>query len=585
MRNCDIVMKGGITSGVVYPLAIVELAQEFRFRNIGGTSAGAIAAAMTAAAEYRRITTGASDGFDVLATLPEFLAGTTDGAPNLLGLFPPAPKTRRLFAIVEALLGSGSKLRVIPRLLAVSPLRSLLAFVPAIALAVVLAREPMHIAALLALVAIELLLIAGGFAALAALTAYRAAFVTLPENGFGFSLGRAPAGRKQPGVTDWLHETLQRTAGRAADDAPLTFADLWTAGTTATVDECEHEPELRAINLQMITTALSHGRPYRLPFENRRFSFREDEMRAHFPDAIVKHLVARGGTPSHDGFIPLPPPAELPIVVAARMSLSFPVLFAMVPLYAVDYTRHSNQSGEPHPERCWFIDGGLSSNFPVTLFDSVLPRWPTFAVDLSEFHPDYPKDEHDESNNVWMVKGNGNGTSDRWIRFAGFAGYISAMLDTIRNWRDNTQLTVPGFRDRIAHVKLSEEEGGLNLDMNERCVRSLAQRGRWAGVKLRERFGAAGATRRGLNWNTHRVARYRIAVALLRRSLRQLDEAFTESDEPYPSYESLVSHDRDAFLTLSRELLAVARGIEATPAQFEEKAPRPTPELRITPRL
>ena len=42
---CDIVMKGGITSGVVYPLAAVELSTKYRFVNIGGTSAGAIAAA------------------------------------------------------------------------------------------------------------------------------------------------------------------------------------------------------------------------------------------------------------------------------------------------------------------------------------------------------------------------------------------------------------------------------------------------------------------------------------------------------------------------------------------------------------
>ena len=29
---CDIVMKGGITSGVVYPLALVELSREIPFR-------------------------------------------------------------------------------------------------------------------------------------------------------------------------------------------------------------------------------------------------------------------------------------------------------------------------------------------------------------------------------------------------------------------------------------------------------------------------------------------------------------------------------------------------------------------------
>jgi hypothetical protein len=49
-RECDIVMKGGITSGVIYPLAVCELAGVYRLRNIGGTSAGAIAATAAAAA-------------------------------------------------------------------------------------------------------------------------------------------------------------------------------------------------------------------------------------------------------------------------------------------------------------------------------------------------------------------------------------------------------------------------------------------------------------------------------------------------------------------------------------------------------
>ena len=39
-RFCDLVMKGGITSGIVYPKAVCELASEFTFRNIGGNSAG-----------------------------------------------------------------------------------------------------------------------------------------------------------------------------------------------------------------------------------------------------------------------------------------------------------------------------------------------------------------------------------------------------------------------------------------------------------------------------------------------------------------------------------------------------------------
>ena len=55
-RFCDLVMKGGITSGIVFPTAVAQLSTQYRFRHIGGTSAGAIAAAGAAAAEYRRAT-------------------------------------------------------------------------------------------------------------------------------------------------------------------------------------------------------------------------------------------------------------------------------------------------------------------------------------------------------------------------------------------------------------------------------------------------------------------------------------------------------------------------------------------------
>jgi predicted acylesterase/phospholipase RssA len=48
--QCDLVMRGGIASGFVYPRAIAKLADTYDFRSIGGTSVGAIAAAGTAAA-------------------------------------------------------------------------------------------------------------------------------------------------------------------------------------------------------------------------------------------------------------------------------------------------------------------------------------------------------------------------------------------------------------------------------------------------------------------------------------------------------------------------------------------------------
>jgi hypothetical protein len=94
-RYCDLVMKGGITSGVVYPPAILKLANHYRFKNIGGTSAGAIAAVVTAAAEYfRRHHHGSLAGFERLAQLPR-ISGRKTARPkrNCCGSF---SRTRRV---------------------------------------------------------------------------------------------------------------------------------------------------------------------------------------------------------------------------------------------------------------------------------------------------------------------------------------------------------------------------------------------------------------------------------------------------------------------------------------------------------
>src|SRR5829696_3936772 len=72
--ECDLVMKGGITSGIVYPPAIVEIARDHRLRSIGGSSAGAIAAVSAAAAELGR--QRGHDGFGELGRIPAELAQT-----------------------------------------------------------------------------------------------------------------------------------------------------------------------------------------------------------------------------------------------------------------------------------------------------------------------------------------------------------------------------------------------------------------------------------------------------------------------------------------------------------------------------
>src|SRR5438270_9733950 len=108
VAEADMVMKGGITSGVVYPLAVCQLAQSYKFRNLGGSSAGGIAAAFAAAAESNR----AGGGFQELAKLPGLL-GT-----SLADLFQPSPSTRPLFRILIAAIdhqhkGPAKKLRLV----------------------------------------------------------------------------------------------------------------------------------------------------------------------------------------------------------------------------------------------------------------------------------------------------------------------------------------------------------------------------------------------------------------------------------------------------------------------------------------
>src|SRR6266581_3105469 len=113
-RVCDVVMKGGITSGVTYPWAVCEIARTYRLHSIGGTSAGAIAAAAAAAAELGRASP--TGGFARLADLSDRLSAGVDGfeGPVLLNLFQAQDSTRPVFALLlAALREKGQRLRQI----------------------------------------------------------------------------------------------------------------------------------------------------------------------------------------------------------------------------------------------------------------------------------------------------------------------------------------------------------------------------------------------------------------------------------------------------------------------------------------
>jgi predicted acylesterase/phospholipase RssA len=514
LQYCDIVMKGGITSGVVYPLAAVELAEKhgYSFRNVGGTSAGAIAAAAVAAAEFGRRSGSNPRSYERIAGLPDDL-GTT-----LTSLFQPSVRMRPLFKTLLAGLGGG-----IPRKL-VAPLRgfwleAIAGAIPGaalLAIAILLEGDVALLWATGACGAIALLV--GPYLAVAASAVLR--LRGLPRHYFGICPGNDRKGdAKTPPLTRWLADLIDELAGRGIGLPPLTFGDLWD------LEPGGGAADERGIDLQMMTTNLSQGRPYSLPFqESEELWFDAEEFRGLFPSLIVNHLVEHSTDKIDAGsgkvLRRLPKPRQLPVVVAARMSLSFPLLIGAVPLYA---RNDAPKVPGDAPERCWFSDGGITSNFPVHFFDSPIPRWPTFAINLMPLAPDRQIDRDDERENVWMPADNSEGVEEAWVGWEGKANrkqifaFAGSIFRTAQNWIDNRQMRGAGYRDRIAHVRLAKDEGGMNLRMDPEDITRLAARGAAAASMLAERFGPVPSAEEELIWDNQKWIRYRTYMDLLER--------------------------------------------------------------------
>jgi predicted acylesterase/phospholipase RssA len=249
-----------------------------------------------------------------------------------------------------------------------------------------------------------------------------------------------------------------------------------------------------------------------------------------------------------EGYRALPPGRDLPIVVAARMSMAYPLFFSAIPLYAFDRTRHPDQPDRDlalaglRPERCWFADGGICSNLPVHFFDLALPRWPTFALDLRGYHRDLePRRNQSEEQKVWIDHdfrdAAGDSVITEWWKplpheprkvgetlgfrrsFERTGRFLGAVLDTMMNWNDNAQLRPIGSRDRVAHVSLDESEGSFNLCMKPEQIRTLAERGRFGGTKLRDRFA------RDTGWRENRSARLFSFLAVTGEYLQWVNRA------------------------------------------------------------
>lgn len=649
--SCDLTMRGGTTSGVVYPLAVCELAKQYVFRSVGGASAGAIAAAATAAAEFGRCTpprpapvgnTAPVDspvvdpGFGGLAQIIRWLTGPGREQWRLAQLFQPSAATRPYFRVVAAAmqgtgeLGTGkNKLRCLAvALLAVLGPAQLLvlgtvvvlwlitpvftAFVPpsrwhssydwlqsAVILATVAAlasssgaarravrdrkvsaeqascaRNPstwawrsIVVPSLLAIAPLVVGLsvamtrfarddVSGGgwqralswwatvaavilvwlaltlaavatFAAMLGLvvshlmaTAERTNFglvpgITTASGRWTRLLDRAAGMPKPTGVpalSEWLADRIDDLAGVPLPEGSgarhaLTFGDLWCGSlaapagddpkrTAESMRRLSQNPRLRVTNLELMTTNLSQGRPYRLPFADNAqtamiggaiWLFCAQCLCEVLPARVVEQVRKASGPLVDPASLAcvrhptqrlrlLPEPWDMPIAMAARMSLSLPGLISAVPLYCPP------DQPDCQPLRQWFSDGGITSNFPIHFFDSLLPRWPTFGLTLQPFDPQRRREC------VYIPDQDSAATAESWAAVYSMPTFLASILDTFLGWRDTMQTALPGFRGRIAHVRQTKAEGGTNLFMRCETIKTLANRGATAGSELGYRF-------------------------------------------------------------------------------------------------
>jgi hypothetical protein len=145
----------------------------------------------------------------------------------------------------------------------------------------------------------------------------------MEEQHFGFCTGsRGPsAGPDSPALTDWLHSAIQRLAGLPLD-RPLTFADLAE----------------QKIDLRIITSNLTLAEPYVLPDERDDFLYSVRELSPYFPPTVMKALAEaapqrRMRDPELEQDLRrLALGDAMPVIVAVRLSLSFPFLLSAIPV-------------------------------------------------------------------------------------------------------------------------------------------------------------------------------------------------------------------------------------------------------------
>ena len=350
------------------------------------------------------------------------------------------------------------------------------------------------------------------------------------DNNFGISIGHDSDWTykrltEPQDLTDWLYCVYNQIAGLPPDE-PLTFRHLEQTG--------------KGVELCIVTSNLSHGRPYILPKDFGEFVWNEKDFQLLFPPQIIKHLKENEDKrpkvtlPEHYFFFPKR--EDIPVLVAVRLSVSFPLLVSAVPLY----TRSSDNDTEKLQVN-WFSDGGLCSNLPLQFFDQWLPTYPTLGINLTSLRRiDYsnstqlsvlPTNQWEQVNQQQKTASQGQKPSTHidkdlqvylpkaddlyepeWVGQTSLFTFLQALMATGLYHRDLSHLEMPSCRERVAQIRMKPEEAGLYLDMSPETIQNMEEKGQLAGKLLVERF----------NFTHYEWIRLQVLMALLDKDFEEM---------------------------------------------------------------
>lgn len=327
-QKYNLILKGGVSSGLIYPEFIAQIRKELEIGGFAGSSAGAIASALGACAELAW-----RDGDE--KSYERYAKSISDLTKNLTSLFDPSLPFRALFKAILLIAPGSGRAKYFQAIMCFAPTILIGAF---IALLISWITKSGLI--------ISILLIALG--AFFALTIHMVSLLVMASKKYNFGICK---GLK---LSEWISDAICEIS---AKDSIIRFKDFEDAG----------------IGFRLAISNLNNGSGMVLPNENLTLKFDKHEFAKLFPQNTMQYLEKIQKEPQ-SAMWDLPMGSEMPILVALRISASCPALFEQIPF-------HTDK------QKIYLSDGGICMNFPFDIFQNDVNQ--SIVIDLQTIHQEY----------------------------------------------------------------------------------------------------------------------------------------------------------------------------------------------------